>query len=47
MIKPKENISLSMSKNTFTLGEDLEGTLVVISEEEFDVIGIRVEFRCI
>ncbi|MCP8307543.1 MAG: hypothetical protein H3Z54_02460 [archaeon] len=47
MTKPKASISLNLSKNTFTLGEDLEGTLVVASEEEFDSTGIRVEFQCV
>jgi len=45
--KPKASISLNLSKNTFTLGEDLEGTLLVASKEEFDSIEIRVEFRCV
>jgi len=45
--KPKASISLNLSKNTFTLGEDLEGTLLVASKEEFDSIGIRVEFLCV
>jgi len=44
---PKANVSLNLSKNTFTLGEDLEGTLVLNSEEEFDASEVRVEFRCI
>ncbi|MCP8315892.1 MAG: hypothetical protein H3Z52_03040 [archaeon] len=44
---PKANVSLNLSKNTFALGEDLEGTLVLNSEEEFDASEVRVEFRCI
>jgi hypothetical protein len=45
--KPKANVSLNLNKNMFTLGEDLEGVLIVASEEEFDIMEIRVEFKCI
>ncbi len=45
--KPKASLSLNLSKNTYNLGEDSEGTLVVASEEDFDSIGIRVEFSCV
>jgi len=34
--KPKASMSINLSKNTFNLGEDLEGTLTVTSEEEFE-----------
>lgn len=45
--KPKASISLSLSKNVFTLGEDLTGTLLVASDEEFDAEEIRAEFQCV
>lgn len=45
--KPKAGISLTLSKNTFSLGEDLKGALLVSSEEEFDATEVRAELRCV
>jgi len=45
--KPKAIVSLSLNKSTFALGENLEGTLAVTSEEEFDATELRAEFRCV
>jgi len=45
--KPRATVALSLSKGAFALGEDLEGTLIVASEEEFDATEVRAEFRCI
>ncbi len=45
--KPKATVVLSLNKNAFTLGEDLKGTLLVTSDEEFDATGLRAEFQCI
>ncbi len=45
--KPRATVAISLNKNAFTLGEDLEGTLLVTSEEEFDATEVRAEFRCL
>jgi len=45
--KPKATVALSLSKSAFGLGEDLNGTLVVTSAEEFDATELRAEFRCV
>ena len=44
--KPKATISLKLNKNAYALGETLEGTLNVSSEEEIDATEIRAELRC-
>lgn len=43
---PKATVFLKLKKNSFALGEKLEGTLTVTSEEEFDATEIRSEIRC-
>jgi len=45
--KPKAAVALSLSKSAFTLGEDLEGTSLVTSEEEFNATEVGAEFRCV
>ncbi len=45
--KQKANISLNFNKDTFNLGENLEGILKVTSEEVFDALWTRIEFRCV
>jgi len=45
--KPRATVALSLSKGAFALGEDLKGTLIVASEEEFDATEVRAEFRCV
>jgi len=44
--KPNATVSLQLSKNSFALGENVEGTLTVASSEEFDAKEIRCEFQC-
>jgi len=44
--KPNATVSLQLSKNSFALGESVEGTLNVASGEEFDAKEIRCEFQC-
>lgn len=43
---PKATVFLKLNKNSFTLGEKLEGALSVTAEEEIDVTEIRAELRC-
>jgi len=43
---PKAAVFLKLNKNTFTLGEKLEGILAITSEEEIDATEIRAELRC-
>lgn len=43
---PKATVSLKLNKNSFVLGDSLEGTLTVTSEEEVDATEIRAELRC-
>ncbi len=45
--KPKTNVSLTIPKSTFELGEDLKGAITVVSEEEFDATEVRAELRCV
>jgi sporulation-control protein spo0M len=45
--KPNATISLQLSKSSFALGENVEGTVTVASSEEFDAKEIRCEFECI
>jgi len=44
---PKANITLRISKDSFFLGENIEGDLTVSSSEDFDAEQVRCEFRCI
>ena len=44
---PKAGVVLQLNKNSYTLGENIEGTLVATSSEEFDCNEIRLEFQCI
>jgi hypothetical protein len=45
--RPNANVSLTIPKSTFELGEDLKGAIAVSSEEEFDATEVRAELRCI
>lgn len=47
LTKPNATVSLQLNKSGFALGENLEGTLVVTSSEEFDVKEIRCEFQSV
>jgi hypothetical protein len=44
---PRATISLTLNKSSFALGENVEGTLSVSSDEEFDAAEIRCEIQCI
>jgi sporulation-control protein spo0M len=44
---PEARISLQLNKNSYALGENIEGTLAVTSSEEFDAKEIRCEFQCV
>lgn len=44
---PKANISMIFNKNSFVLGENVEGALSLFSNEEFDAKEIRCEIQCI
>ncbi|MEM0172343.1 MAG: hypothetical protein QXS21_06945 [Thermoproteota archaeon] len=43
---PKVNVSITLRKPFFTLGEPIEGTLQLFSQEEFDAVEIRCELNC-
>lgn len=43
---PNASVTLQLSKNSFTLGENIEGTLKATSNEDFDCTEIRLEFQC-
>lgn len=43
---PKATVVLKLNKNSYALGENLEGTLSVTAEEEIDATEIRAELRC-
>jgi sporulation-control protein spo0M len=44
---PKAGVVLQLNKSSYILGENIEGTLVATSSEEFDCKEIRLEFQCI
>ena len=41
--KPKASVSIILSKDTVSLGEELTGVLLVTSQQEFDAEEVRVE----
>mgnify|MGYP001029503726 CR=1 FL=1 len=43
---PKVTVVLKLNKNSYVLGENLEGTLSVSAEEEIDATEVRAELRC-
>jgi len=45
--KPKTEVKLKIPQESFPLGSKFEGTITVISKEEFDATEIRGELRCI
>ncbi|UCH31343.1 MAG: hypothetical protein JSV05_07555 [Candidatus Bathyarchaeota archaeon] len=45
--KPKASVSLTLSEKTIELGNDLDGSVDVSCEEEFDATEVRAELRCI
>jgi hypothetical protein len=44
---PNAKISLQTNKTSYTLGENIEGTLAISSNEEFEAKEIRCEFQCV
>jgi hypothetical protein len=44
---PKVNVSITLKKPFFTLGDALEGVVQVESQEEFDCTEIRCELECV
>jgi len=44
---PKANIALHISKDVYALGEDVEGILQLVSDEEFDIEQVKINFKCI
>ncbi|MEM1545839.1 MAG: zinc ribbon domain-containing protein [Candidatus Methanomethylicia archaeon] len=44
---PKATLSLRVSRNSFALGESIDGDLTVSSSEDFDAEQIRCEVRCV
>jgi hypothetical protein len=47
LTSPKARVSLQLGKDSFVLGENAEGTIVVSSDEEFDAEEIRTEIECV
>jgi ribosomal protein L40E len=45
--KPKSSVSLKLDKCVFTWGDELQGTLIVSSDEEVDATEIRAELLCL
>ena len=45
--KPKASVLLTLSEKTIDLGDDLQGTVAVSCEDEFDATEVRAELRCI
>ena len=44
---PDVNMDLKLAKNTFALGENLEGSLNLSSREDFDSTEVRCEIACV
>ncbi|MGP3667117.1 MAG: hypothetical protein ACKD6N_01580 [Candidatus Bathyarchaeota archaeon] len=44
---PKVNLKLNLKKDTYFLGENIEGELTLFSNDEFDADEIRCELQCI
>jgi rubrerythrin len=44
---PHAQVSLQFSRNSFALGENIEGNMTVASSEEFEAKEIRCEFQCV
>ncbi len=44
---PKATVSLKTQTDHAELGEDLEGVITVVAQEEFDATEVRAELRCI
>jgi hypothetical protein len=44
---PEMNVQLNLGKFSVDLGENLDGTLVVTSKEDFDTTEVRCEIQCV
>ncbi|MDI9619299.1 MAG: hypothetical protein QFX33_00540 [Candidatus Nezhaarchaeota archaeon] len=44
---PKVNLALNLKKDVYFLGENLEGELVVSSNDDFNADEVRCEFQCV
>jgi hypothetical protein len=44
---PDTKLELRLSKPSFSLGEDLEGSLLVFAQEDFDCTEVRLEVECV
>jgi hypothetical protein len=44
---PNASVTVQLTKGSFGLGENIEGTLTARSNEEFDCTEIRLEFQCV
>lgn len=47
LTSPTAKVSIQINKNSFALGENVEGTLTVTSTEDFDAKEIRCEIQCV
>ncbi len=47
MVSPKASIVLKLNKNSFVLGESIEGSFVISSQEDFQTKELRCELQCI
>lgn len=47
LTSPKANVSLKLNKSSFTLGENVEGSLSIAADEQFDATEIRCEIQCV
>ncbi|MEM1583082.1 MAG: hypothetical protein QXF28_00155 [Nitrososphaerota archaeon] len=44
---PKVNLTITLNRNAYFLGEDIEGELTVHSYEDFDADEVRCELQCV
>jgi len=45
--QPKATISLTLNKTNYALGENIEGTITLSSQEDFDATELRCEIQCV
>jgi sporulation-control protein spo0M len=46
MTAPKAGVSLKLNKDSYVLGENVEGTLAISADEDFSAKEIRCELQC-
>src|SRR3990170_290959 len=44
---PEANLQLNLSKFSVGLGENLDGTLIISSKEDFEATEVRCEIQCV